>query len=219
MSLQTPQGYLSPNILGLAFDPHNASSYNGFASDVWAAGACLHAIVRQGRTPFSFEADAAAHGPQVALRLSFREVSSSTAGGWHGGSAATRNAFSAPLASLLDRMLEPGEAARIDMAGVAAHEWTMGELSPAAEAALAAQSAAQASMPPLVADYDRETAIERIAFTASVAPKGRLKRGEPAIEMRLSLANKAPAGRDGAAAVQPPQLLGAPADREASHPT
>ena len=102
------------------------------------------------------------------------------------------------------------EATRIDLAGVAKHEWTAGELPPPMAAALHAQATAQAAMPPFSVDFDQETAIQRIALTASVPASKALKppaKGASAIESRLSLL---PVSTGGSAVTQSERFTAAP---------
>ena len=167
-------GYISPQVLGVAFDAA-VSSYDGFAADVWSAGACLFAMLSNGSLPFNFDRNfdrtVEEFGLNAALRRAWRDEASTP---WHAG--CKRSRFTADLGDLLDRLLEPDEGKRIDFSGARAHAWTAAHLADEYAAALSAQEQEQAKLGHCDAEchlHDTDEVIERSIMLATKLGAGR----------------------------------------------
>lgn len=196
-------GFLSPQVLGVLFSPRGGSGYDGAAADVWSAGVVL-AVMLLHRLPFSYDTVSAALDGPSALRTAW-EAELRTR--WRAGDPELAAGLSPAALHLLDRMLEPDEAARISLADVAKDAWVCQPLPHRLEEALQAQAQAQAhacceASAADLASTDRE--IERIAHKAREAGT------KPGIECVLSLVPDACRHRstvgessDGVAAAEP----------------
>lgn len=179
-------GYIAPQVLGVAFDASTTHGYDGCAADVWSAGICLFAMLSNGSLPFNFDQDfdriAEEQGLSAALRNSWQREKSVPC-----DKNERRGRFSKELADLLDQLLEPDEAKRIDFSAALAHPWTAAPLSDECTAALAEQEAEQGKLGQCDAEcglHDTDALIEATIMRAVKVPgKGE---GE-GIEARVGL--------------------------------
>jgi serine/threonine-protein kinase SRK2 len=191
-------GFLSPQVLGVLFEPHGGAGYDGAAADVWSAGVLLCLMLAH-RLPFSFDELAAALDGPSALRTAWEAELRSR---WHAGDAALRARLSPAALDLLDRMLEPDERARITLPDVRAHAWSAQRLPARLQAALDAQAAAQAR---LEADCGPECAAlrEHEPLIAQLVRRATALGTTPGVEARLLLIPQACAPRANAECAHP----------------
>ena len=165
----------------MLFTPRGGAGYDGAAADVWSAG-CVLAVMLLHRLPFSYDEVAAALDGPSALRTAW-ETELRTR--WRAGDAKLAAALSPQALDLLDRTLEPDEAARITLADVAEHPWVRQPLPPPLEEALQRQANAQerACCAASAADLKAtDVAIEEIAQLARA-----IGTAPPGVERVLSL--------------------------------
>ena len=173
-------GFLSPQVLGVLFSPKGGGGYDGAAADVWSAGVVL-AVMLLHRLPFSYDDVAAALDGPSALRTAWEQELRTR---WRAGDPKLAAALSPAALDLLDRMLEPDEAARITLADVAKHEWFLQPLPAALEDALRRQAAAQACA---CCEASAADLAATDAAIAEIAEQARVLGKTPGMERILSL--------------------------------